>query len=132
MRGDGSTPAHFLTITVRPGPQRCRYREQVLGIIRLRLDHGAADDESVQTSMQELVGILQQQPGVIRVALGRAVDDPTLWSLVSEWADLGSYRRALSGYAVKVAFGPIQRWILDEPSVFQTVTIGDRADTLGT
>jgi hypothetical protein len=92
MRGDGSTPAHFLTITVRPGPQRCRYREQVLGIIRLRLDHGAADDESVQTSMQELVGILQQQPGVIRVALGRA----------------------------------------DEPSVFQTVTIGDRADTLGT
>ena len=35
-------------------------------------------------------------------AAGRNVDDPSLWVMVTRWQDVGSYRRALSTYDVKV------------------------------
>ena len=38
----------------------------------------------------------------MRGALGRAYDDPTHWSLSTEWESVGAYRRALGGFDVKV------------------------------
>lgn len=54
--------------------------------------------------------------------VGRAVDDPTLWVLSSEWRDVGSYRRALSSYDVKLRAVPLLSLAIDEPTAFEILT----------
>jgi quinol monooxygenase YgiN len=54
--------------------------------------------------------------------VGRAVDDPTLWILTSEWADVGSYRRALSTPEVRLHVMPLLGRAIDEPTAFELLT----------
>ena len=61
--------------------------------------------------------------------VGRAVDDPTLWILTAEWADVGSYRRALSAPDVKKAALPLLGTALDEPTAFELFTGLDGTDS---
>ncbi|WP_129666344.1 antibiotic biosynthesis monooxygenase family protein [Phytoactinopolyspora endophytica] len=65
---------------------------------------------------------LAEQAGWIRGHLGRATDDPTLWVLTSEWLDVGSYRRALSSYDVKLHAVPLLSRAVDEPTAFEVMT----------
>lgn len=66
--------------------------------------------------------VLASRPGYVDGSVGRNVDDPTLWVLQTRWADVGSYRRALSSYDVKVAAVPVLSRALDEPSAYEDVT----------
>jgi hypothetical protein len=94
-------------------------------IIRFRLDAAPgvpADGDAAEAALHDLVRVLARRPGFVQGTLGQAADHPALWSIVTEWTDLGSYRRSLSAYDVKVAFGPVQRWIIDEPSVYELVS----------
>ena len=50
---------------------------------------------------------------------GNNVDDPSLWTLVTRWKDVGSYRRALSSYDVKVGAVPLLSRAIDEPSAYE-------------
>ena len=52
---------------------------------------------------------------------GRATDDPTAWVLVTEWRDVGSYRRALGNYDVKMHAQPLLARALDEVSAFEVL-----------
>ena len=65
--------------------------------------------------------ILAQRPGFISVAVGRAVDDPDLYVVSSEWEDVGSYRRALSAYDVKIGTVPLLSTAVDEPTAFEVL-----------
>ena len=47
------------------------------------------------------------RPGFVRGRLGRATDDPSAWVLVTEWDGVGSYRRSLSSYDVRVHAAPL-------------------------
>ena len=51
--------------------------------------------------------VLAQRPGYLRGTLGRATDDPQVWVLLSEWENVGSYRRALGSYEVKMHATPL-------------------------
>ncbi len=51
--------------------------------------------------------VLAQRPGFFAGRIGRAADDGELWVITSEWVDVGSYRRALSAYDVKVEAIPL-------------------------
>ncbi len=53
--------------------------------------------------------------------LGRNVDDPTLWTMVTVWKDVGSYRRALSAYDVKMRAVPLLSRAVDEPSAYESL-----------
>jgi hypothetical protein len=53
--------------------------------------------------------------------LTRALDDPSYWTLVTEWESVGAYRRALGGFDVKVHATPLLSESLDEPSAFETL-----------
>lgn len=64
---------------------------------------------------------LAAQPGWLRGTVGRATDDPALWVVVSEWVDVGSYRRALNAYRVKVEAVPLLAQALDEPTAFEVL-----------
>ncbi|HSK26042.1 MAG TPA: antibiotic biosynthesis monooxygenase [Jiangellales bacterium] len=65
--------------------------------------------------------VLATRPGWRRGTVGRATDDPELWVLVTEWADVGSYRRALGAYEVKVQAVPLLALALDEPTAYEVI-----------
>ncbi len=82
---------------------------------------------------------LAVRPGYVRGDVGRAYDDPTHWSVVTEWESVGAYRRALGGFDVKMHATPLLAQSVDEPSAFEvlasaavdgtvTTTQSDRAD----
>ena len=52
---------------------------------------------------------------------GQNLDDQTLWSLVTHWENVGSYRRALSNNDVKMNAIPILAQAIDEPGAFGSV-----------
>jgi superfamily II DNA/RNA helicase len=53
--------------------------------------------------------------------LARALEDPTAWTLATEWESVGAYRRALGQFEVKVHATPLLALSLDEPSAFETL-----------
>jgi len=44
-----------------------------------------------------------------------------MWVLVSEWVNVGSYRRALSSYDVKMASGVLMGAVVPEPTAYEVV-----------
>jgi heme-degrading monooxygenase HmoA len=68
-----------------------------------------------------VVDTLALQAGFLSGRLGRATDDPTAWVLVTEWTSVGSYRRGISAYDVKVTATPLLALAHDEPSGFEVL-----------
>jgi quinol monooxygenase YgiN len=64
---------------------------------------------------------LAARPGYLSGRLTRALDEPTAWCLVTEWESVGTYRRALSAFDVKVYATPLLAESLDEPSAYETL-----------
>ena len=62
---------------------------------------------------------LTARPGCTSGRVGRSVDDPTLWTLSTSWSSVGTYRRALSAYEVKLHAVPLMYRALDEPTAFE-------------
>lgn len=77
--------------------------------------------DRARAALQALAG----RKGWVAGHVGRAVDDPTLWVITSEWHDVGSYRRALSSYDVKVEAMPLLSTAIDEPTAFEVLTSAD-------
>ena len=61
------------------------------------------------------------RPGFVRGRVGRAADDPSVWVLTTEWDGVGSYRRSLGAYEVKVHAAPLLAQGHDEPSAFEVL-----------
>lgn len=64
---------------------------------------------------------LAVRPGYLRGELLRALDDPRHWCLVTEWESVGTYRRALGGFDVKVHATPLLAESIDEPSAYEAL-----------
>jgi heme oxygenase (mycobilin-producing) len=62
---------------------------------------------------------LAARPGYLRGSFGRSTDDPEAWVLLTEWQNVGSYRRALGGYEVKLRATPLLAQALDLPSAYE-------------
>ena len=60
--------------------------------------------------------------GFVSGEFGQNLDDPTLWSLVTHWENVGSYRRALSNLNVKMNAIPLLARAIDEPGAYGSVT----------
>ena len=65
--------------------------------------------------------VLAACPGYRRGRLGRSLDEPDHWILVTEWESVGTYRRALSSYDVKMHATPLLAESLDEPSAYEVL-----------
>ena len=76
---------------------------------------GAQFLEQAQAALRALA----VRPGYVDGGVGRATDDPTLWLMSLRWESVGAYRRALSGYDVKVAAVPLLSTAIDEPTAFE-------------
>jgi heme oxygenase (mycobilin-producing) len=101
-----------------------------------------SDDSSGGSAFVEqahgALGALAACPGYLRGELARSVDEPTHWTIVTEWESVGAYRRALSSFAVKMYATPLLAQSLDEPSAYEvlasvspggsvSVSVSDRA-----
>lgn len=64
---------------------------------------------------------LAARPGYLRGRLTRSLDEPSHWCLVTEWESVGTYRRALGAFDVKVHATPLLAESLDEPSAYEAL-----------
>jgi quinol monooxygenase YgiN len=94
----------------------------VLVVNRFRVPVGEGD--AFRADLEAARDALAQRPGFVDSALGRNLDDPELWVLTTTWADVGSYRRALSAYEVKLTAVPVLGRALDEPSAYESAEPG--------
>ena len=78
-------------------------------------------DDALRVDLERALVVLGAQAGYEAGHLGRNVDDPTLWVMVKRWRDVGSYRRALSSYDVKLGAVPLLSRAIDEPSAYEDV-----------
>jgi quinol monooxygenase YgiN len=95
----------------------------MLVVSRFRVAEG--EQEAFRRDHGTAVAALATQAGYVDADAGRNVDDPELWVLVTRWADVGSYRRALSSYDVKVSAVPLLSRAIDEPSAYERADRGE-------
>ena len=74
-----------------------------------------------RADLEAALEVLAQQKGYAEGRLGRNVDDPTLWAMVTRWVDVGSYRRALTSYEVKMGAVRLLSRAIDEPSAYESM-----------
>ncbi|MFV0458492.1 MAG: antibiotic biosynthesis monooxygenase family protein [Actinomycetales bacterium] len=65
--------------------------------------------------------VLRRQDGCVEARLAQNLDEPDLFVLATGWADVGSYRRAMSAYEVKLVVHPLLYRCLDEPTAYSDV-----------
>lgn len=70
---------------------------------------------------QAALAAFAARPGFVRGRIGRAADDPGVWVLTTEWDGVGSYRRSLSAFDVRVDAAPLLAEGRDEPSAFEVL-----------
>jgi len=99
----------------------------VLVLTRFRPD----DEVAFRAEAEAVAALLRSRPGCREVVLGRNVDDPGLWTLTSRWDDVGSYRRGIGSYEVKLHGVPFLSRALDEPSAYEVVEPGADLNVAG-
>lgn len=93
----------------------------MLAVTRYLVAEG--DGSAFLAQAQTALRALAARPGHVAGRVGRSTDDPTLWVLSTEWVDIGSYRRALSAYEVRVDAVPLLSRSIDEPSAFEVLAV---------
>lgn len=95
----------------------------MLSVTRHRVTPEQADAFAEQA--RTALDLLRRRPGFIEGTAGPATDDGGLWVLVTTWDDVGSFRRALSDFAVKVQAVPLLATAIDEPTAFERLVVAD-------
>lgn len=95
-----------------------------------RFDVAGEDGDGFLERAREALAALAARPGYRAGQVGRSVDEPEVWTLVTEWEGVGAYRRALSAYDVKMRATPLLAQARDEPSAFEALLYDDGVHTL--
>lgn len=99
-----------------------------LVVTRYRVPEGTA--ATFRGRIRDALDAFAGTAGFLGGRIGRSTDEPDLWVLQMSFRDLGSYRRALSSYDVKVRAVPVMYDALDEPSAFEVLEqAGAEAET---
>lgn len=88
-------------------------------LVVTRFDVPEGDASSFLPRAQAALAAFAARPGYVRGRIGRAADDATAWLLTTEWDGVGSYRRSLGDFDVKVHAAPLLAQGRDEPSAFE-------------
>lgn len=87
----------------------------------IAITHFTDDGGDFADRAQVALEALAARPGYLRGTLGRSTDDPTAWILLTEWENVGSYRRALGNYEVKLHATPLLASANDVPGGFEAL-----------
>lgn len=83
-------------------------------------------DDATQSALHGALAVLARQRGFVEGHVGRCVDDADLWLLQTRWENVGSYRRALSAYDVKMEAWSVLGQAVEEPSAYEIVAPGEQ------
>jgi hypothetical protein len=89
----------------------------VIAITRYQVPLSGASE--FEGSARTVLEGLAECPGYRSGRLGRTVDDPTLWALVTEWEGAGFYRRGIG--QVRMILIPLSTLAVDEPGAYEIV-----------
>ena len=87
----------------------------------IAVTHFASTAPDFADRARTALAALARRPGYVRGTLARSTDDPQAWLLLTEWANIGSYRRALGNYEVKLHATPLLAEAVDVPSGFESL-----------
>ena len=77
-----------------------------------------AQAEEFRSQIKRALEVFSERDGFISGDFGQNLDENDLWSLVTHWANVGSYRRALSSTQVKLEVVPLLATAIDEPGAY--------------
>lgn len=89
----------------------------MLAIARFEVPLGNA--AHFQTQLSAALESFSKCAGFIDGEYGQNLDDQNLWSLMTRWENVGSYRRALSTNDVKMNVIPTLAQAIDEPGAYE-------------
>lgn len=95
----------------------------MLVVTRFSVD--PAEEERFADRARSALAALGACPGYRRGSLGRAVDEPASWLLLTEWDGVGAYRRALSAYRVRVEAVPLLATAQAGPGAYEVLLAVD-------
>ena len=87
-------------------------------IVLTRFEVGTREVEDFLQRAEAAVALLGTRPGFVSADVGRNLDAPALWTIVTRWQNVGSYRRALSGNEAKMIGVPLLSLAIDEPTAY--------------
>jgi heme oxygenase (mycobilin-producing) len=87
----------------------------------ISVTHFAAADAGFAERAGIALAALAVRPGYVRGTVGRSTEDDSQWVLLTEWANVGSYRRALGAYEVKLNATPLLAEAVALPSSFEAL-----------
>ena len=85
----------------------------------LRYDVGTSGFPEFVSDARAAIDVLSQRPGFVRGSIGQALDEAGSMTILLEFDDVGSYRRALSNYDVKITAVPVLSRATDDPTAFE-------------
>ena len=88
----------------------------MIAIARFRTP--AAESAAFKGALSDALATFSERDGFISGDFGQNLDDPELWTLVTHWLNVGSYRRALSSTAIKMTVVPLLAQAIDEPGAY--------------
>lgn len=91
----------------------------VINRFRVPSDLSTRFAEDARTALATLA----ESAGFIDGAIAQATDETDLRLVTTRWKDVGSYRRALSRFEVKISAVPLLSQAIDESSAFEAVYV---------
>ncbi|MCW2529718.1 MAG: Antibiotic biosynthesis monooxygenase [Pseudonocardiales bacterium] len=92
--------------------------------------HFRVEAETFADDLQTALTVLAARPGYVRGSGARSTDDIADWVMVTEWASVGAYRRALGNYDVKVHAAPVLGRAIDQATAFEQLVTVDADGTV--
>lgn len=87
----------------------------------ISVTHYRSDDAGFEQRALDALAALAARPGYVRGRVGRSTDEVSDWVLVTEWRDVGSYRRALGAYDVRIRANGLLGEAIELPSSFESL-----------
>ncbi len=88
----------------------------MIAIARFRVPTGQAAEFRAQ--LERALAVFTERDGFSYGDIGQNLDEPELWTLITHWINVGSYRRALSSTQVKMEVVPLLATAIDEPGAY--------------
>jgi quinol monooxygenase YgiN len=88
----------------------------MIAIARFRVPTGQAAEFRAQ--LEGALEVFTERDGFSYGDIGQNLDEPELWTLITHWINVGSYRRALSSTQVKMEVVPLLATAIDEPGAY--------------
>jgi quinol monooxygenase YgiN len=88
----------------------------MIAIARFNVPAAQASDFRLQ--IERALQVFSEREGFQSGDFGQNLDENDLWTLVTHWQNVGSYRRALSSTQVKMEVVPLLATAIDEPGAY--------------